>query len=254
MRMTSGPRTLLRTLAGAVTTGLLATGLVGTTLLTAPAHADPDGRRLVGHTVRPGETVTGLAVGYHAWTDELTARNHLDRAGHLRVGQHLVIPVVLAALPHHPHRPHDHSHRHRRGFGDPGRATVRRVVARTARHRGVDPRLALAVAWQESGWQMDRRSSAGALGAMQVLPGTAAWMSLYEGRRLHPHRLVDNAVAGVRLLRVLGDETSSRRRQVAAYYQGLGAVRSHGIYAQSRPYVRSVLAIERRLEAGRPPA
>lgn len=248
MRMTSGPRTLLRLLAAAVTAGLLTAGPVGTSLTVAPAHADSHdsrARRLVAHTVRPGETVTALAVRYHAWTDELIARNHLDRSGHLRVGQHLVVPVVLAALPRH---------RAHRGSDDPSRATVRRVVARTARHRGVDPQLALAVAWQESGWQMDRRSSAGALGAMQVLPGTAAWMSLYEGRRLHPHRLVDNALAGVRLLRVLGEETATRRRQVAAYHQGLGVLRSDGIYAESRPYVRSVLAIERRLEAGRAPA
>ena len=128
------------------------------------------------------------------------------------------------------------------------------MVARTAARHGVDPQLALAVSWQESGWQMDRRSSAGAIGAMQVLPSTATWMSLYEGRRLHPHRLADNATAGVRLLSVLEGETSNRRRAVAAYYQGLGAVRDHGIYPVSRPYVRNVLAIKHRLEAGRPPA
>src|SRR6478609_11602848 len=78
-----------------------------------------------------------------------------------------------------------------------GSATVRRTVATTAARHGVDPQLALAVSWQESGWQMDRRSDAGAIGAMQVLPSTAAWMSPYAGHRLHLHRLADNAVAGV---------------------------------------------------------
>jgi murein DD-endopeptidase MepM/ murein hydrolase activator NlpD len=217
----------------------LATAVIGAGMLTpgaASAEVGSSGRRMVDHRVRPGETATGLAVRFHAWTAELIAHNHLDRAGHLRVGQHLEIPVVLAALPHrhrgHPHR-HRHGARHHHGAthprhhrsGDPSRAVVRRVVARAAARRGVDPQLALAISWQESGWQMDRRSSAGAIGAMQVLPGTAAWMSLYEGRRLHP-----------------------------AYYQGLGAVRDHGIYAQSRPYVRNVLALRHRLEAGHKPA
>ena len=51
---------------------------------------------------------------------------------------------------------------------------------------------------------------------------------------------------------VLGSETSNRRRAVAAYYQGLGAVRSHGLYGETRPYVANVLALKRRLEAGLP--
>jgi hypothetical protein len=53
---------------------------------------------------------------------------------------------------------------------------------------------------------------------------------------------------------VLGDQTGSRRHQVAAYYQGLGAVRSHGLYRETRSYVANVLAIKQRLETGRPPA
>ena len=257
--------TWTRTLATTLATAVLGAGLL--TSGAASAEVGSSGRRMLDHRVRPGETATGLAVRFHAWTAELIAHNHLGRAGHLRVGQHLEIPVVLAALPHR-HRGHAHRHhhdvRHHRHHGathhrhhragDPSRAVVRRVVARTAARRGVDPQLALAISWQESGWQMDRRSSAGAIGAMQVLPGTAAWMSLYEGRRLHPRRLRDNAAAGVRLLAVLADETSSTRRAVAAYYQGLGAVRDHGIYAQSRPYVRSVLALKHRLEAGRKPS
>ena len=37
--------------------------------------------------------------------------------------------------------------------------------------------LALAVAWQESGWQGRVVSSAGAVGVMQLLPPTADWVS-----------------------------------------------------------------------------
>lgn len=254
---------------------LLTAGLAGLALLLLPTPAQatdgdlPPGRRILDHRVRPGETVTGLAVRYHAWTAELIAHNHLSAGGAIRVGQHLEIPQVLSALPHHrshghrrPHQAHatpHHAPHHaasppQAAPAPPGTATVRRTVARTALRHGVDPQLALAVAWQESGWRMGLRSDAGAIGAMQVLPSTGAWMSLYEGRRLHLHRLADNATAGVRLLGVLGDETGSRRHLVGAYYQGLGAVRSHGLYGETRHYVANVLAIRHRLEAGRPPA
>jgi hypothetical protein len=101
---------------------------------------------------------------------------------------------------------------------------------------------------------MDRRSDAGAIGAMQVLPASGEWMELYVGRDLHLRRLHDNATAGATLLHVLGGETRSTRHAVAAYYQGLGAVREHGLYAETRAYVANVAAIRERLEAGRPPA
>ena len=267
--MTSTPRPTLPR--------LLASGLVGAALVlgSAPAGAasgEPSSaRRIVDHRVRPGETATGLAVRFHAWTSELIARNDLGPDGHLRVGQRIEIPVVVAALPrrgeraHHAVRPErrpagtqqhrsrtEHATRTPSHAADPSRATVRRVVAATAARHGVDPQLALAVSWQESGWQMDRRSSAGAIGAMQVLPSTAAWMSMYAGHRLHPRRLADNAPTGVRLLGVLRSETTNRRRAVAAYYQGLGAVRSHGLYGETHAYVANVLALKRRLEAGLP--
>jgi soluble lytic murein transglycosylase-like protein len=246
-------------------------GLVGATLVLvgSPAVATdgdlPGGRRIVDHTVRSGETATGLAVRYHAWTAELIDHNHLGSSAGLRVGQHLEIPVVVAALPHRrpavnpaatpaarprPHHAAPPAHR----AGNPGTATVRRAVAGAAAHQGVDPQLALAVSWQESGWQMDRTSGAGAIGAMQVLPATARWMELYAGRDLHLHHLHDNATAGATLLRVLGSETRSTRHAVAAYYQGLGAVREHGLYGETRAYVADVSAIRRRLEAGRSPS
>ncbi len=79
-------------------------------------------------------------------------------------------------------------------------------------------------------------------------------MELYVGRDLEPRRLRDNVATGVTLLDVLAAETVSRARQVGAYYQGLGAVRRHGLYDETRSYVDNVLAIKHRLEAGQPPA
>lgn len=140
-------------------------------------------------------------------------------------------------------------HRH----ATPSRATVRRAIARSARRHGVDPQLALAISWQESGWQMDRTSSAGAVGAMQVMPGTGRWMSALVGRRLHLRRLADNVEAGVHLLKILRQE-ARLRVAIAGYYQGLAGVRRHGMYSDTLRYVANVMALRRSFERGDYPA
>ena len=89
---------------------------------------------------------------------------------------------------------------------------------------------------------------------MQVLRSTGRWMEHYAGRRLRLHKLGDNAKAGVLLLRVLSHHTQRRTHKIGAYYQGLGAVREHGLYEETRAYVGNVVAIKKRLEDGRPPS
>jgi LysM repeat protein len=206
-----------------------------------------DARRIVQYTVRPGDTPSGLAVRFHAWTAEVVERN----GPVLRVGERVEIPVVVAAAA-----------RARRTSGSPAtaapqapdqtgpsRATVRRVITATARRNGVDPELALAVSWQEAGWQMHHVSGAGAVGAMQIMPSTGRWMSDVVGRRLRLHDLQDNATAGVLLLSILQDH-AHLRRAVGGYYQGLEGVRRHGMYPDTKRYVANVLALRDRFERG----
>ncbi len=256
---------------------IAATAAVAALMLTPlpPATADherlPQGRHLKTYTVKAGDTATGLAVRFHAWTAELISHNHLDSSGRLRVGQRIEIPVVTKARDRDKNRDKDKGGGGNGGTGGggtgtgtggstgssashPSRDRVRRTITRAANYRGVDPQLALAIGWQESGWQMHRVSSAGAIGAMQVLPDTGRWMEQYAGRDLRLRVLKDNATAGVLLLGVLGDHTRTRRHQVGAYYQGLGALEKHGLYGETKAYVANVLAIKQRLEAGRPPA
>jgi len=247
----------LPTTAAALAVALAAGALVGP--LAAPAEAShaplPPGRDVRTHVVQPGETATELAVRFHAWTAELIAHNHLGPSATLHEGQRIEIPVVRSAVPDRSGGRSASSPGSAGGpVADPTRARVRTRIERVSRRRGVDPELSLAVSWQEAGWQMHHVSGAGAIGAMQVLPSTADWMEYYVGRSLRPRRLHDNAVTGVTLLRVLADNTRSRRHRVAAYYQGLGAVREHGLYRETRAYVDNVLAIKRRLEQGQPPA
>ncbi len=130
--------------------------------------------------------------------------------------------------------------------GVPSTQRMRDVIAATARARGVDPALALAVSWQETGFQHDRVSVANAIGAMQVLPATGTWMSGVVGRELDLLDPQDNATAGVALLDWLLARAESQEQAVAGYYQGLGSVRSVGMHADTRAYVRNVLALRQR--------
>lgn len=249
-----------RLLAPAV---IAAAVVVGGGALTAPAAAEHErvggGRHIRHYTVRPGDTATGLAVRFHAWTAELIDHNHLGPGAGLTVGERLEIPVVTAAVDGRRSQRRTRARAPQRSgpareVSHPSRERVRRAIVRVSRRQGVDPQLSLAVSWQESGWGMHHVSNAGAIGAMQVLPSTARWMELYVDRDLSPRRLRDNVAAGVALLDVLARETVSRARQVGSYYQGLGAVRRHGLYDDTRAYVDNVLAIKHRLEAGQPPA
>jgi len=268
-RHTLSRRTLLARLT-ALVVAVTAAALLPV-LPTAPAEARPwpghPDRSLVRYVVRPGDTATGLAVRYHAWTAELISLNRLGPKGTLRLGQELRIPIVVSAVRRAgghvkparkpvkqkvraPARPVLHSDTPRgRGWlhADLSRDEVRRLVAATARRYDVPPKLALAIAWQESGWQQRRVSSAGALGVMQVMPDTGRWMRLYVGRSLRLRDTHDNVLAGIMTLRVLRGWTVRENNAIAAYYQGLGAVRRHGYYADTRMYVAAVRAHERRL-------
>ncbi|MDP9823532.1 transglycosylase SLT domain-containing protein [Nocardioides massiliensis] len=239
----------------ALAAGLSLAGLA----MAPPAAADSD-REHVDYTVKPGDTATGIATRLHAWTAELISVNDLGPSATLRVGETITVPVVLSALdpgevPGRPETAGDEAEPRRAAPQKPAvrtpprhsRDDVRRTIERTARSWGVDPALALALSWQESGWQQHVVSSADAIGAMQVLPGTAEWMSPRAGRTLDPRDLQDNVTAGVALLDLL-TSLEPERRALAAYYQGLAGLREHGPYDDTRSYVRNVMALKERFD------
>jgi soluble lytic murein transglycosylase-like protein len=126
------------------------------------------------------------------------------------------------------------------------RDAVRQVIVEEARGFGVPEAFALAVAWQESGWQQDVVSQAGAIGVMQLLPTTAEWVGeAMLGATIDPSDLRQNVRGGVRLLaHYLDRYDGDRDRVLAAYYQGQTAVDRHGIYHVTRPYIASIALLE----------
>ncbi|HWU33553.1 MAG TPA: transglycosylase SLT domain-containing protein, partial [Marmoricola sp.] len=233
-----------------------------------PGHRD---RILIKRTVVRGDTLYSLAVHYRAWTSEIASLNQVST---LRPGQRIRIPIVVSVMREaeraaiaravkaasaSPHRTTRHARRlsyaqRMRAAGwrnwTMNRSQIRGTIIATARHHRVDPKLALAIGWQESGWQQPLISSAGAIGVMQLLPSTASWMGFYAGRALNPRHTRDNILAGVLFLKYLGNLAGPNHRGqiIAGYYQGLTALgRKRFWYSDTKRYVRSVSAIYRSL-------
>ena len=113
------------------------------------------------------------------------------------------------------------------------------MVRAAARRSGLPPEFVESVAQVESGFRPDAVSPKGALGVMQLMPGTAKTLGA------DPHDTAQNIDAGTRLLRDLlikydGDVVKA----LAAYNAGEGAVDKYqGMppYNETRWYVKKVI-------------
>jgi N-acetylmuramoyl-L-alanine amidase len=130
-------------------------------------------------------------------------------------------------------------------YPTPERVTASQV-GQVASANDVPTSLAAAIGWQESGFNNDVVSSAGARGVMQILPGTWDWIqrSLTAGVPLAPASAIDNVRGGVLLLHSLLAATGGDPALAAAgYYQGLPSVRRYGMFPSTQQYVNVVLAL-----------
>ncbi|GAA4872740.1 LysM peptidoglycan-binding domain-containing protein [Serinicoccus chungangensis] len=129
----------------------------------------------------------------------------------------------------------------------PSRSAVRDLIVRTSERHGVDPTLMLALSYQESGWNHRAVSPANAIGAMQVIPSSGQWASGLVGRELNLLDPEDNVTAGVVIMRTLLRSAGSTDEAIGGYYQGLASVRQHGLFADTRQYVRNIKHFQRTL-------
>ncbi|MDQ0850828.1 LysM repeat protein [Arthrobacter sp. B3I9] len=124
----------------------------------------------------------------------------------------------------------------------PSRDQMKSIVSDTARRMGVDVSLALAFAYQESGFNQRAVSPANAIGTMQVIPSSGQWASDLVGRKLNLLDPYDNATAGVAIIRQLVSTSSDLDNAIAGYYQGQYSVSTNGMFEDTKQYVASVLA------------
>lgn len=125
--------------------------------------------------------------------------------------------------------------------------TVRATLDHWAGHYGLDPSLARALAWMESGYNPNVTSSVGAWGVMQILPSTWTYVETSLIGQPVPRTAEGNVHVGTALLHhLLNVFHGNEQLALGAWYQGERAVRSRGLYPETRTFVANVLALKRR--------
>jgi soluble lytic murein transglycosylase-like protein len=112
------------------------------------------------------------------------------------------------------------------------------VARAAARRHGIPEDLFLRLVQQESGWNPEAVSHAGAIGLAQLMPGTADLLGV------DPHDPGQNLEAGARYLAMQYRAFRRWDHALAAYNAGPEAVRQHGgipPYAETQDYVRIIL-------------
>ena len=208
--------------------GLDPDGIAGPHTYRALASRPP----VAWHVVQSGESFFSIAARYHVSPWRLARRNQLSLMRVIVPGQRLALPKGARL-------------RAPAAAGPPAsRDSVRQAIDYWSRFYGVDPALARALAWMESGFQQDVVSSVGAIGVMQLLPETWEFVDTVLLGVRTPRDYRGNVRAGVRYLRWQLDEFGGDvRLALAGWYQGARAVRERGLFDDTKEFVRIVRAL-----------
>ncbi|WP_045732416.1 LysM peptidoglycan-binding domain-containing protein [Pseudarthrobacter chlorophenolicus] len=216
------------------------------------------------YTVKVGDTLSAIASRHGVKLPELLSANGLNLGSIIYPGNKLKVPgsgsQPAAAQPSAPAAPlvpssflgftyppavvssANENKALLNASPVPSRAEMQNIVADTARRMGVEPSLALAFAYQESGFNQRAVSPANAIGTMQVIPSSGQWASDLVGRKLNLLDPYDNATAGVAIIRQLLATSKDRDTAIAGYYQGQYSVSKYGMYDDTKAYVAAIKA------------
>lgn len=119
---------------------------------------------------------------------------------------------------------------------------TREMLREAAKEHGLPTYLIESIAETESGLRRNAVSQKGAIGVMQLMPGTARELGV------NPHDVKENIVGGTKLIRSLllkyQNDPNQVAKALAAYNAGQGAVaRYRGVppYRETRRYVRKIV-------------
>jgi len=118
------------------------------------------------------------------------------------------------------------------------------IVNEAATKYGVDPKFIKCVIQQESGFNPNATSWCGAMGMMQLMPGTAKSLGVknaYDPR--------ENIMGGVKYIKQQLDRFGGdKEKALAAYNAGPGAVQKYGgvpPYRETQNYVKNIMGMYR---------
>lgn len=128
-----------------------------------------------------------------------------------------------------------------RGYAQVSKPQLLNMISQISRKHGVDEKLVKALIQQESGFNPKAKSHCGAMGLMQLMPGTAKTLGVTDA--FNP---VQNVDGGVRHLKwLLSKYNGNTILALAAYNAGSGAVDKYdGVppYPETQNYVKKILA------------
>ncbi len=185
------------------------------------------------YVVKPGDSLTAIAKQVGTTVPKLAQLNKLDPARPLLIGTKLRFEAAVAAPT---------------AISATNAATVRESLDAWAAHYGIDPKLARALAWMESGYNNSVVSSVGAQGVMQLLPTT--WSYVETVLIGHPvqHGADGNVEVGMAYLHhLLAVFSGNEQLALAGWYQGERSVKAQGPYKVSKVFVADVLALRQRM-------
>lgn len=211
------------------------------------------------YTVKPGDTLWALARANGVSVPQLAMANHMSANDLLLIGRHLYIPSnapSAGASGHAAANPWRFCTTFTSTGGQwgvlpqllqdsPNRLALQPVFMHWADYYNLSLPLLEAIAWQESGWQQNVVSSAGAVGTGQIMPGTAQFIeSQLIGRSLNINSASDNIRMSAAFLAFLaGVEGNNRCATIASYYEGPLNMSRHGAFPETQAYVASVEAL-----------
>lgn len=112
------------------------------------------------------------------------------------------------------------------------------MIVEVSLNHDINPAIVLAIAHKESAFRVNAVSHKGAIGLMQLMPETAAFL------RVNPYNPVENVIGGIRYFKAMRAKFSGYTTLgLAAYNAGPGAVKRHnGIppYTETQDYVVAV--------------
>jgi LysM repeat protein len=185
------------------------------------------------YVVKPGDSLTAIATRFRTTVSKLAQLNKLNPARPLLIGTKLRF-LATAATP--------------TALSATNAVSVRDSLDNWAGHYGIDPKLARALAWMESGYNNSVVSSVGAQGVMQLLPATWSYVETVLIEHSVEHGADGNVEVGMAYLRHLLDAFGGDEKlALAGWYQGEASVRAQGPLKVTDVFVADVLALRQRM-------